>query len=167
MKSFIIRRRDGSEHQVLVDAEDYDRVMEAGPWHVYREEGRTSFYAIRNVKVGNKRRSQSLQRFVTNEPDGIVDHENGRGLDNRKRNLRVCSYGQNNSNIPARATNTSGYKNVSWHSSAKKWFVKVTHGGKQKSFGFFDDIEDANRAAIAARSSLHGTFACGTQRSKA
>lgn len=42
-----------------------------------------------------------------------------------------------------RASNTSGYKNVSWASNMHRWVVKVRKDGKRVTLGYFRTIEQA------------------------
>lgn len=52
-------------------------------------------------------------------------------------------------------SNTSGYRGVSWHGQNKVWRARATHQGKLYVAGYFEDIEEANQAAIALRNRLH------------
>lgn len=83
-----------------IDAEDLPRVIAFGRWRqtVPRP---TCPYAMasRRGKADGTQRSIYLHRFLMGDPEGeIVDHINGDTLDNRKINLRVGTYRDNNNN---------------------------------------------------------------------
>lgn len=70
----------------LVDTEDYDRVMKAGPWSAHNY-GHTHYV--------RSRKNVLLHRFIMNPPKKmVVNHENHDGLDNRKANLTICTYSE-------------------------------------------------------------------------
>lgn len=71
---------------VLVDFEDIPKISDR------------RWFVLKNgyVQSGDKK---YLHRIIANCPDGfVVDHINHNRLDNRKSNLRVCSYSVNNIN---------------------------------------------------------------------
>lgn len=88
-------------------------------------------------------------------PDGMqTDHICLNRRCANPKHLRLVTVKQNNEHLsPGRKNNTSGYRGVSADSG--KWRVHVQHNGKQYNGGLFDDIEEANRAAIALRNRLH------------
>ena len=88
-----------------------------------------------------------------------VDHINGMPGDNRWLNLRSASHSQNCCNQKIRSTNTSGVKNVCFDKRKNKWCVKLRVDGKRKHIGYYSDIEEAESAAIEARSIYHKEFA--------
>lgn len=83
-------------------------------------------------------------------PNGILDHINHDGCDNRICNLRIVSPIDNSRNAKLRCDSSTGVTGVSWHSSAKKWRAHISVKGKQVSLGVFDNKEDAIRARVAA-----------------
>lgn len=89
-------------------------------------------------------------------PVADIDHINGDRADNRWCNLREATRSQNNANARARATNTSGFKGVTWKKSHCKWLAQISVNGKHKHLGHFE------RAFIAycfAAWKYHGEFA--------
>lgn len=50
--------------------------------------------------------------------------------------------------------NTSGFRGVSWRKSHQKWMAYAGINGERHFGGYFDNVEDANRAAIALRARL-------------
>jgi hypothetical protein len=135
----------------LVDDDDHERVMAAGPWHFVLCDGQT--YAQRVVNG----RTQRLHTFLTGWP--LVDHRNGNGLDNRRANLRPATPGQNNANARRSRLNTSGFKGVSLHAHSGLWRAYITADGKTRHLGYFHSPEDGARAYDAAAIELFGEFA--------
>jgi hypothetical protein len=88
-----------------------------------------------------------LHRVLTQAcPGQVVDHKNRNKLDNRLDNLRLCTQKENAQNSKDLINNTSGYKGVSWHKSAKKWEANIHIDNKKMYLGVYEDIEDANKA---------------------
>lgn len=141
------------EHVILVDDEDYDRVM-AHKWTVYRSY-KNRFYA--HMKRGVK--TVYLHRFITNAPDGmVVDHKNGNGLDNRRGNLRVTIQQNNVRNRPGSGSNT-GFKGVSYSKERRKFYACIQHDGRTIGLGRYESAEEAARAYDAAAKKHYGEFA--------
>lgn len=89
----------------------------------------------------------------------MIDHINGNRSDNRIENLRPATNQQNQHNVIAPRTNTSGVKNVTWSKRNKKWCVELRVNGKHKNFGQYHDIDYAKFVANAMRYKYHGDFA--------
>lgn len=101
-----------------------------------------------------------LHRYLTGAPsDKLVDHIDGDSLNNRRRNLRLCSRYENGRNRGKNRNNTSGLKGVSWHKQRGLWRATITAGGKQVSLGLHESKERAFEAYSAAARELHGEFA--------
>ena len=91
--------------------------------------------------------------------DGVIDHINGDGLDNRRKNIRPCSVQENSRNRHGQANNTSGFVGVCWNCASKKWYARICVSGKNINLGLFSDIEDAICARIKAEKKIFGEFA--------
>jgi hypothetical protein len=89
----------------------------------------------------------------------VCDHINRHGLDNRKKNLRNCTKGENNLNQGGERNSASKYKGVYWKKDTKKWAACIKKGGKRKHLGYFDDEAEAAKAYDDAARRLHGQFA--------
>ena len=74
---------------------------------------------------------QKFHRLVLTGVD-IVDHRNGNGLDNRKKNLRDGSGGVNQNNQALLSNNTSRTNGVYFHKRDKAWRVKWYENEKLK-----------------------------------
>ncbi len=142
----------------LVDDEDYDRVS-AFKWSATKT--KTNVYAVRKVRTRSGRTtSQLLHRFImgVTHPRIDVDHQDRRGLNCQRHNLRVCVRGENNANKP-KTRGASLYKGVSWDSSRGLWRAYVTVHNTSKFLGRFQDERDAASAYDAAARAAFGEFA--------
>jgi hypothetical protein len=88
-----------------------------------------------------------------------IDHIDGNRSNNRIENLREANNAQNNWNKTTTKANTSGRKNVYWHSAAKKWAVEIKVNTVKKYIGIFDDLELADLVAQEARNKYFGSWA--------
>ena len=93
-------------------------------------------------------------------PDGLViDHRCHNTLCVNPAHLHVVTNQENDENRlgpnPSRSGYPrSGFRGVSWDRSQCKWRVGVHHSGRFHSGGYFTDVDEANRAAIALRNRL-------------
>ena len=94
------------EKYALVDTEDYDWLNQY-KWHSGINTDKKIFYAITYLSK-NKQHIQ-MARFIMDCPKGmVVDHINGNQLDNRKKNLRICTQHQNSMNRKLNKNNFKG-----------------------------------------------------------
>lgn len=135
----------------LVDDADFDYLSQ---WKWYVAHG----YAVR---TDNRRHRQvRMHRELLQAPSGMdVDHANGDRLDNRRRNIRVCTRSQNVANTFVAKQNRSGYKGVSWKTSNQKWCAQIRVNNRVIHIGLFADIKEAARAYNKAAKASFGEFA--------
>jgi len=136
----------------LVDNSDY-QFLSKYKWRAIRNKKSRTYYAMANIYEDGKRTTILMHRKILNVKKGIIcDHINGNGLDNRRLNLRVCSFAENVRNSRKPINNTSGYKGVSWDKRRKIWQSYITYKDKTIHLGAFRDIGVAafeyNKAAI-------------------
>ena len=81
----------------LVDDVDYAAFS---VWRWFASKGRNTYYATTHGNErGRGRGTFSMHRIIMDAPRGVpVDHINGNGLDNRRRNLRLASDAVNQRN---------------------------------------------------------------------
>lgn len=87
-----------------------------------------------------------------------IDHINGNKTDNRPKNLRLATNGQNQMNCPVRLGTKSGLKGVSFYASTGKWKARIMLDRKHIHIGYFDDKESAHAAYCQKAAELHGAF---------
>lgn len=137
----------------LVDTDDLERVKKL-TWH-----SMSNGYIQSNLP-GNGGKL-SLHRFIMNLTDEpvLVDHINRNKRDNRKENLRLCTYSQNLMNSAVPRNNTSGYKGVHKHPKANRWIASIKVNKTAIYLGSFVNIGDAVAARKAAEKKYFGEFA--------
>jgi len=141
-----------------VDDEDY---LELSKFKWYAAKDKSSFYAARGARIDvNKRRTVKMHRQILDIKDSkvIVDHIDGNGLNNQRRNIRACSAAQNAMNRGVQKNNVSGIKGVYWHKRAKKWYAFIMLDQKKIYIGSFGSKEAAANAYNERAKELHGEF---------
>ena len=88
-----------------------------------------------------------------------IDHIDKNPSNNKIENLREATKSQNQWNKSKQTNNSSGFKNVRFCKKTGKWAVAVQKHRKSYWGGYFDDIDQANIAAIKLRQDLHESFA--------
>lgn len=151
----VLNRNDGSTLEAVIDVSDFEKVSSVSTtWGVRESFGK--LYVWTRTYVNGKKTTLHLHRFIMDCPDGfVVDHRDGNGLLNTRKNLRVVTQAQNLQNrTKLQRTNTSGIRGVSLFKRTGKWQAKVKIGGKQKHIGFYSTPEEARIAVEDARSKL-------------
>ena len=87
------------------------------------------------------------------------DHQNRNKLDNRRKNLRPCTYSQNGTNKGLRSDNTSGVIGVYWFNRDKKWKSQINIDGKIKNLGTYINKDDAIKSRLIAEVEHYKEFA--------
>ena len=87
-----------------------------------------------------------------------VDHVDGNGLNNHRKNLRIVSHPQNLANTGSRG-GTSKFKGVSWHAEKGRWGAGIMIDGRFKLLGRYDDEEQAALAYNLAAKEAWGEHA--------
>ena len=142
----------------IVDAQDYHRLRQR-KWQV--QTGTCTYYATSTVFIKGKRRRIWMHRCLLNPPQGkVIDHINGNGLDNRRANLRVCTYAQNCCNRRLPATAASIYRGVTKSRTPDRpWLASIYVNYKKIKIGtYLSEIEAAKAYDRTARR-YRGAFA--------
>lgn len=138
----------------IIDIDDIPLVSGRNWWAGERTKG--AYYASTCPAKGEP--TIHLHRFLTNTPMHLcVDHKDGDPLNNRRENLRVCTYQQNSFNSRIPSNNTSGKAGV--QRIKKGWNARIQANGKYIHLGDFSRFEDAVAARLAAEKEYFGEFA--------
>lgn len=143
---------------VIVDDEDFDFLSQ---WNWTIRRMATVNYARRTetTLVNGRRKNKTIHmhRVVLKLHDDtlIVDHVNGDGLDNRKCNVRACTYSQNHQN---RHKSRQARKGVR-QSSANRWQARIVVNGNEMHLGSFRSENEAAKAYADAARMHFGEFA--------
>lgn len=99
-----------------------------------------------------------LHRLLTDCPRGkVVDHINHLKHDNRKVNLRVCSYTENQCNRVAKHNSKYGAKGI-FLDDRGKYRVTIILNRKTIHVGYFDTLEQAVEERMKAENKYYGEF---------
>ena len=90
----------------------------------------------------------------------LVDHISSNKNDNRKSNLRVSNYSNNNHNKPSKSGSSSKYKGVCRPKKSNKWFASIRKNNVVYSLGSYDNEIEAAKAYNKKAMELYGEFAC-------
>lgn len=133
-----------------------DRAIRRHRWHAVVR--RCTVYAGRMATVDGKRTLILMHRQIagTTDPTIPVDHKDGDGLNNRRRNLRISSARQNARNTVSRAGSTSRFLGVCWDASRKRWRAEIRIEGRKLALGRHHTEEGANAARLAAERTYWG-----------
>ena len=84
-------------------------------------------------------------------PGYEVDHACRRRACIEPAHLRLATHKQNAENRDNHPHTRSGIRGVHWVRARGKWKAQVTHNYRTINLGYFDDVSDAERAAVSAR----------------
>jgi len=133
----------------LFDAEDYEKTKHH-QWYVKRVGDR--YY----VQTANR---ILLHRLIMNAPKWCeVDHISLNPLDNRKKNMRICTHRQNQCNHPIQSNNTSGVSGVHWQKNRHTWNARIKYFGKEIHLGAYQTFVEAVQARNEGMKWLFGEY---------
>lgn len=147
---------------ILVDDEDYEWLNK---YHWYLHKTGNMEYARRDKWKNGERTRIYMHREIMGFPEGYtIDHKDRNGLNNQKRNLRICSFKQNLKN--SKWKSLSGLKGVypvrSIHKTAK-WYSRVCDViSNKRKYVYLKASNDKYECAIysdIAMKIMHGEYA--------
>jgi hypothetical protein len=144
----------------LVDDEDFDMLSKYS-WNIHPH-GYT-FYARTSVSCGvglNRQKTIRMHRLILGcSAEVKVDHRDGNGLNNTRKNLRYATYAQNNRNARLRKDNPTGFKGVHLKRSSGKFQALIRVDKVRIHLGSFVTPEEAHAAYCKAAKKYFGAFA--------
>lgn len=141
----------------LVDDVDYEMVNKF-KWYLWNN-NRIS-YAVRNIRYKKLRKTIRMHRFILNvSSDRYVDHKNFNGLDNRRCNIRIATYLQNQWNRRLDKNNKSGFKGVCFIRNNNKWMSYIKINCKRIYLGSFNSKIEAAKEYDKNAIKYFGEFA--------
>lgn len=141
----------------IVDDEDYEWLNQ-WKWCAVRDH--RTFYAMRTDRTSGRKTNIRMHRQILNVPKGkITDHKNRKGYDNRKHNLRICTYSQSAFNRRSNKNSRSKYKGIHWRKDRKKWSTQIIYNSKTINLGHFISEIEAAKAYDHKAKELFGEFA--------
>lgn len=146
----------GNGGTAFIDAEDADLVAGYG-WY----QTANGYVGAMTTDRTGKRKLLLLHRLLMGEPEGRhVDHLNGDKLDNRRENLRVATYQQNQANRRSLGrNNTSGVRGVQYMpqlSASKPWRAQITVDRRNLHLGLFATRAEAIQTRRQAEHEHYG-----------
>jgi len=154
----------------IVDYLDYNPETGVFTWKIAttntvkvgQEAGTLTKKGYRHIKFkGEKYGSHRIAYFIYHgvDPSGKrIGHIDGNRSNNKIDNLRLATHSENLRNRSFQKNNKSGVVGVVWYKRHKKWMAYVNIMRKKIYLGYFDDIEEAKAARIAAEKKYFGEF---------
>lgn len=138
---------------VVVDDDDFAYLSEFS-WRKKKSDGGTQYHAVRDVNLGPKKITVRMHRLITEATnEELVFHVNGKGLDNRRRNLQSRQIRP----WTGRADD-SAYRGVEQVGS-DSYSAEIEFAGNKHDLGTFSTAEDAARAYDRVARDLYGSNA--------
>lgn len=145
--------------QTRVSNQDFER-LSAFKWHAGFSGRKTKkVYAKRSIRVNGKNKFIYMHRFIVGEDALKVDHRDGDGLNNTRRNLRRASNHQNACNTSLRKHTGTELKGVTFVRARCKFQAQIGVNKRHLFLGYFDTKEEAHRAYCDAAREHHKAFA--------
>lgn len=142
-------------YETIIDVQDLPLVQDY-KWLVLIDKRQQ--YAARTDRSTGKRIQVWMHRIIMGaNPGMLVDHIDGNGLNNRRSNLRLATYAQNQYNVGVRKDSRSGIKGVRLYPNGR-WQARIRVDGQCKSLGYYATAEEASKAYENASKELHGIF---------
>ena len=100
--------------------------------------------------------------FIFNDnPDlkKLVDHKDGKNLNNSVSNLRWSTHKGNSQNMSKPQNTSSRWKGVHWNKHKEKWQARITYDDTLKHLGYFQNEDEAGRAYDIIAKEKFGEYA--------
>jgi len=141
-------------YEAIIDEADYPLVSKYS-WRV--QFGRNTCYAA-SQEPGTRKKLYMHRMVAQARTAGVVDHWDFCGLNNRRKNLRVCGFGSNAQNMNAKfRISAAGFRGVD--KRGHRWRAKLKFDGQYQHIGYYDSPIEAALAYDEAVLRLYGPHA--------
>lgn len=152
---------NSKEEFAIIDKVDYDQVK-GFCWYINK--GKYVSYAESHIREVGK--TASMHRVLLGNPDCVVDHIDGNGLNNRRDNLRKCDYSKNAQNRRISDANSTGVVGVYWDKRSAKWTAGITYQGEVHYLGIFTEFDAAVKVRKEAEEYYFGEYSHDNSRGR-
>lgn len=140
----------------IVDDDDFDRLNKF-KWSIKTSKKEKVLYAKRFIIKDGKYTTQLMHREIMGAKKGEeVDHKDHDGLNNRKSNLRLCSFKENRRN---RRQEKSSQEYIGVRKISYGYLARYYDDGKTVTVGVFGTAREAALARDKAVYTVRGDFA--------
>ena len=151
---FQIKKRNGEVFDCLMDDEDWEKFKNIGIYIIPNKS------KIPYLYFSSAYKQRSLSRYLMGDPSGfVVDHINGNTLDNRRKNLRICTQSENLRNSKKHIKKSSEYKGVSFVKKVQKYRASIRIKGHNFFIGEYKEEKDAALAYNKTALEYFGDYA--------
>ena len=141
------------DKKIFIDIEDVEKI-DKYTWNI-----NSTGYARTEIGGRKNKISIMMHRLIMNAKDGeVVDHINHNTVDNRKKNLRICSQKDNVRYARVRTDNISGVTGVGYTKREGKWRARIHVNGSDIGLGYYNNFEDAVTARLDGERKYFGEF---------
>lgn len=129
----------------IIDDEDYELIA-SRKWQAHIRRDGKGYYAVSS--------GVRMHRLIAGNESEIVDHIDGNGLNNQRKNIRQGTQSQNCVNRKS----TPGIYERGARPKKNKWQAYIKYQGKQRSLGYFNTEAEAHEAYLREAIKLHGDW---------
>lgn len=139
----------------LFSLEDLPLIQSRNSWY----EDKNGYLVCSYYYYGRLQVSRFHRLVMKAKTGQFVDHINKNKRDNRRENLRCCSFKENDRNRGIYSTNTSGVTGVFFDKYRDRWYASISFNCKRIFIGRYKSKEDAVRARLNKEIELFGEYA--------
>jgi hypothetical protein len=148
---------------VVIDSADLYFVQKYS-WHIVdktRHKTRKLYVEHTGNIPGFPKRHVTLHRFLLGltDPEILVDHIDGNGLNNTRGNLRITTRKGNSQNTAVRADSVSGVKGAMFYKKSGRYQATIRVDGTNIYLGTYGTAREANEVYAAAAVKHFGEYA--------
>ena len=141
---------DSKGEYFLIDTDQLEKVLKYN-WYVDVRKGYVD-------STSHKIKYRKLHKYLL-DTNSIIDHINRNPRDNRLSNFRICTTAENNRNKKVRSDSRTGIKGVCYEPNKKKKYrARIQLDGKRITIGYFETLEEAERAYKEKSVELFGEY---------